>query len=403
MPDLITMSFATNFKPMALGDTNLFKPIKIGNCELKHRVVLPPLTRMRAHHPGNIPNRDWAVEYYDQRSKRPGTLLITEGVFPCPQAGGYDNAPGIWSEEQIAEWKKIFAKIHENGSFVWPQLWVLGRQAYPDALARDGLRYDSASDDLYMDEEQKEKALKSKNPQHGLTKDEIKQYIKDYVQAAKNSIEAGADGVEIHSANGYLLNQFLDPISNHRTDEYGGSIENRARFTLEVVDAVVEAIGADRVGVRFSPYGVFGTMSGSQEPLIVAQYAYVIGELEKRAKAGKRLAYIHLVEPRVTNPFLTEGEGEDLGHTNDFVYSIWKGPIIRAGNLAIHPEVVKDMVKDDRTLIGYGRYFIANPDLVDRVEKGLPLNKYDRNTFYAMTDKGYTDYPTYEEAVKLGY
>ena len=397
------MSFATNFKPIALGETNLFKPIKLGTSELKHRVVMAPLTRMRAHHPGNIPNRDWAAEYYDQRSRRPGTMIITEGTFVSAQAGGYDNAPGIWSEEQIAEWKKIFAKIHENGSFVWAQLWALGRQAYADALARDGLRYDSASDNLYMDDEHKEKALKSKNPQHGITKDEIKQYIKDYVQAAKNAIEIGADGVEIGSANGYLLNQFLDPISNHRTDEYGGSIENRARFVLELVDALIEAVGADKVGIRFSPYHTFGTMSGSQEPTIVAQYAYVIGELEKRAEEGKRLAYLHLIEPRLD--LITPGDSEtkDIGEKNDFAYSIWKGLVIRSGNLAIHPEAVKDMVKDDRTLIAYGRYYIANPDLVDRLQKGLPLNKYDRSTFYAMSAEGYTDYPTYEEAVKLGY
>ena len=396
------MSFATNFKPVALGETNLFKPIKVGNCELKHRVVLPPLTRMRAHHPGNVPNKDWAAEYYGQRSKRPGTMLITEGPFISAQAGGYDNVPGIWSKEQIAEWKKIFARVHENGSFIWPQLWALGRQAFPGILARDGLRYDSASDDLYMDDGMKEQALESKNPQHGITKDEIKQYIKDYVQAAKNAIEAGADGVEIHNANGYLLNQFLDPISNHRTDEYGGSIENRARFTLEVVDAVVEAVGVDRVGIRFSPYSTYGVMSG-QDPLIVAQYAYVIGELEKRAKEGKRLAYIHLIEPRLDLLMPGDDETKDLGQTNDFAYSIWKGLVIRSGNLAIHPEAVKNMVKDDRTLIAYGRYFIANPDLVDRLEKGLPLNKYDRSTFYTMSAEGYIDYPTYEEAVKLGY
>ena len=396
------MSFATNFKPVALGETNLFKPIKVGSCELKHRVVLPPLTRMRAHHPGNVPNKDWAAEYYGQRSKRPGTMLITEGTFTSAQAGGYDNVPGIWSKEQVAEWKKIFARVHENGSFIWPQLWALGRQAFPGVLARDGLRYDSASDDLYMDDGMKEQALKSKNPQHGLTKDEIKQYIKDYIQAAKNAIEAGADGVEIHNANGYLLNQFLDPISNHRTDEYGGSIENRARFTLEVVDALIEAVGANKVGIRLSPYGTFGVMSG-QDPLTVAQYAYVIGELEKRAKEGKQLAYIHLVEPRLDLRMPGDGETKDLGQTNDFVYSIWKGLVIRSGNLALHPEAVKDMVKNDRTLIAYGRYFIANPDLVDRLEKGLPLNKYDRSTFYTMSAEGYIDYPTYEEAVKLGY
>ena len=398
------MPFVKDFKPIALKDTNMFKPIKIGNTEVAHRVVMPPLTRMRAHHPGNVPNKEWAVEYYKQRSQRPGTMIITEGAFPCAQAGGYDNAPGIWSEEQVAEWTKIFKAIHDNKSFVWVQLWVLGRQAFPDTLARDGLRYDSASDEVYMDKESEEKAKKSNNPQHGITKDEIKQYIKDYVQAAKNSIAAGADGVEIHSANGYLLNQFLDPISNKRTDEYGGSIENRARFTLEVVDAIVDAIGPEKTGIRFSPYGTFGTMSGGAEPLIVAQYAYVLGELEKRAKAGKKLAFVHLVEPRVTNPFFTEGQGEYKDGTNDFVYSILTGPIIRAGNYALHPEIAKEHVNnDDRTLIGYGRFFIANPDIVDRIEKGLPLNKYDRDTFYAMTTEGYLDYPTYDEAIKMGW
>lgn len=397
------MSFVKDFKPIALNDTNLFKPIKIGNTELLHRAVLPPLTRMRAEHPGNVPNKEWAVEYYDQRSRDPGSMLITEGVFISPQAGGYDNAPGAWSEEQLVQWKKIFAKVHENKSFIWPQIWALGRQSFPDTLSRDSLRYDSASDEVYMNEEQEAKAKKSNNPQHGLTKAEIREYIARYVQAAKNLIEAGADGVEIHSANGYLLNQFLDPISNKRIDEYGGSIENRSRFVLEVVDAVVAAVGAEKVGIRFSPYGTFGTMSGGAEPTIVAQYAYVIGELEKRAKEGKRLAFIHLVEPRVTNPFLTEGEGEYTEGTNDFVYSIWKGPIIRAGNLALAPEVARELVKDDRTLLAYGRFWIANPDIVERLRKGLPLNKYDRDTFYSMTTKGYLDYPTYEEAIAQGY
>ncbi|SCU87466.1 LAMI_0D06172g1_1 [Lachancea mirantina] len=395
------MTFVKDFNPIALKDTNLFKPIKIGNNQLQHRVVMPPLTRMRAHHPGNVPNKKWAVKYYDQRSKVPGTLIITEGAFPSAQSGGYDNAPGVWSEEQMHEWAKIFDKIHANKSFVWVQLWVLGRQAFPDTLARDKLRYDSASDEIYMDEATEIKAIECNNRLHGITKKEIQQYIKDYVAAAKNCIEHGADGVEIHSANGYLLNQFLDPISNKRTDEYGGSIENRARFTLEVVDAVVEAIGHDKVGIRFSPYGTFGTMSGGSDPTLLAQYAYVIGELEKRGQAGKRLAFLHLVEPRVTNPFFKEGEGWYKEGTNEFAYSIWKGPIIRAGNYALDPKAAKaDVQNDDRTLIGYGRLFISNPDLVKRLEKGLPLNAYDRNTFYAMSDKGYLDYPTYEEAIK---
>ena len=397
------MSFVKDFTPVALNDTNLFKPIKVGNSELQNRIVLPPLTRMRASHPGNVPHKQWAAEYYSQRSQAPGTMLITEGTFISAQAGGYDNAPGIWSDEQVTEWKKIFAKVHENKSFVWVQLWNLGRQSAPDNLARDGLRYDSATDNLYMDEKSKEKAEKSNNPQHGITKDEIKQYVKEYVQAAKNALAAGADGVEVHSANGYLLNQFLDPKSNHRIDEYGGSIENRSRFTLEVIDAVVDAVGADKVGVRFSPYGTYGNVSGGSEPLIVAQYAHVIGEIEKRARAGHRLAYIHLVEPSVTDPFLTEGVGEYDDGTNDFVYSIWKGLIIRAGNLALHPEIAVEYAKDERTLLAYGRFFIANPDLVERLKKGLPLNNYKKDLFYAKTSEGYIDYPTYEEAIAKGW
>ncbi|KAI8383163.1 OYE2 [Nakaseomyces glabratus] len=397
------MPFSKDFEPVAFKDTNMFKPMKVGNTTILHRAALPPLTRMRAHHPGHIPNREWAVEYYKQRSQRPGTMLVTEGVFPSAQSGGYDNAPGIWSEEQMVEWRKIFNAVHDNKSFAWVQLWVLGRQGFPDSLARDGLRYDSASDGIYMSAEQEEIAKKSNNPQHGITKDEIKQYIKDYVQGAKNAIAAGADGIEIHSANSYLLNQFIDPKSNKRTDEYGGSIENRARFTLEVVDAIVDAIGPERTAIRLSPYGTYGDMSGGAEPLIVAQYAYIIGELERRAKEGKRLAYLHLVEPRVLDPFAPEGEDVYNEGTTDFAYSIWKGPIMRAGNYAIHPEVAMEVLKDDRTIVGYGRYFIANPDLVDRLEKGLPLNKYDRSTFYAMSAEGYIDYPTYEEAIKMGW
>lgn len=397
------MPFVKGFEPISLRDTNLFEPIKIGNTQLAHRAVMPPLTRMRATHPGNIPNKEWAAVYYGQRAQRPGTMIITEGTFISPQAGGYDNAPGIWSDEQVAEWKNIFLAIHDCQSFAWVQLWSLGWASFPDVLARDGLRYDCASDRVYMNATLQEKAKDANNLEHSLTKDDIKQYIKDYIHAAKNSIAAGADGVEIHSANGYLLNQFLDPHSNKRTDEYGGTIENRARFTLEVVDALIETIGPERVGLRLLPYGTFNSMSGGAEPGIIAQYAYVLGELEKRAKAGKRLAFVHLVEPRVTDPSLVEGEGEYSEGTNDFAYSIWKGPIIRAGNYALHPEVVREQVKDPRTLIGYGRFFISNPDLVYRLEEGLPLNKYDRSTFYTMSAEGYTDYPTYEEAVDLGW
>lgn len=269
-------------------------------------------------------------------------------------------------------------------------------------MARDGLRYDSASDDVYMNEETKQAAIKAGIKQHGITKDEIKQYIKEYVESSKKIIASGADGVEIHSANGYLLQQFINASSNKRTDEYGGSIENRARFTLEVVDALVDAIGAERVAIRLSPFFRSAGMLGVDEPEVFEMYSYILDELEKRAQNGKRLAYVHFIEPRVTKGWNENDDGADYKHSNDFVYDHWKGPVIRAGNFAAHPDLTTAAL-NDRTLIAYGRYFISTPDLVHRLAEGLPWNKYDRSTFYSPDAKGYIDYPTYEEAIKLGW
>ncbi|KAL6941837.1 hypothetical protein ACO0QE_002996 [Hanseniaspora vineae] len=396
----MTYTYDKRYTPNNFDGSNLFKSIKVGNMELPQRIAMAPLTRMRADD-NQVPNLDnMAEEYYDQRSQRPGTLIITEATFISAQAGGYPNAPGIWNDTQAAQWKKIFERIHKNKSFVYVQLWNLGRQASPAYLKSQNLKYIGATDDLYMDEASKKEALDCGNELKGLTKDEIKIMIENYVKSAKLAIENGADGVEVHSANGYLLNQFLDPISNQRTDEYGGSIENRSRFTLEVVDAVVAAIGADKVGVRFSPYGQFGTMSGGANPLIVAQFAHVIGELEKRAQenAKNRLAYVHLVEPRVTDPFATEGEKEYLDGTNDFVYSIWKGVVMRAGNYVLDSKAaLKDVNANDRTILALGRFWISNPDLIDRIEKKLPVTAYVRETFYAKGPVGYTDYSNYSE------
>ncbi|SCU80487.1 LANO_0B00276g1_1 [Lachancea nothofagi CBS 11611] len=396
------MTFIENFEPVSLKDTNLFKPIKIGNALLQHRAVLAPLTRVRAEIPGDVPSRKWSAEYYAQRATFPGTLLIAEGTLISAQAGSAARIPGIWSQEQVHQWKEIFARIHEHQSFAWIQLYAPGRQASPAYLAQQGLQYVGASTGVYMDNASKEEAERVDNQLHGLTKSEIKQYILDFVHAAENSIKAGADGVEIHAANGYLLNQFLDPSSNLRSDEYGGSIENRSRLVLEVVDAVVEAIGCEKVGVRFSPYGTYGTMSGTSDPMIVAQHAHVIGELERRAREGKRLAFLHVVEPRVINPHYDEDDKKSWykGGTNDFVYSTWGGAIIRAGNYALDPDAARrDVNADNRTLIAYGRLFISNPDLIERLEKGLPLNAYDRSSFYTFTAEGYLDYPKYQEAL----
>ncbi|KAL6949120.1 hypothetical protein ACO0QE_001610 [Hanseniaspora vineae] len=396
----MTYSHVKDYKPVDLKNSNLFKPIKLNDkITLKHRITMAPLTRFRADDNG-VPNKNgWAETFYAQRSVAPGTLIVSEGAYVCAQAGGTPNAPGLYTEAQMKEWAKIFAQIHENKSYIYVQLGGLGRQANPASLKTQGLKFVGVTDNLYMDEQSKKKALDCGNKLKGLTLEELEVLKNSYVKAAKNCIEYGADGVEIHCGNGFMLNQFLDSLSNQRTDEFGGSIENRSRFILKVVDAIVDAVGADRVGIRLSPYGTYGTMSGGANPLTVAQYAHIIGELERRAKEepSKRLSYVHIVEPRVPNPDFLEGTNEYLDGTNDFVFSIWKGLVMRAGNYALdNKTALKDVNTNDRTLLAYGRYFISNPDLVERLEKGLPLTQYDRDTFYTKERKGYTDYPNYK-------
>ncbi|GAV55204.1 hypothetical protein ZYGR_0AS05280 [Zygosaccharomyces rouxii] len=396
------MSFTKRFQPVPLGDTNLFKPIKVGDVQLNHRAVLAPLTRLRCAS-DNLLSEEFAPDYYSQRSQEPGTLIITEGAVPSLQSIASSRTPGLFTDEQLSVWSRVFRKIHENGSFVFVQMWSAGRNADLEVLTKNDLRYDSATDNLYIDNKAEETAAKLLLAQHGITKQEINDYIRDWVRAAKLTMETGADGIEVHGANGYLLNQFLDPISNHRSDEYGGSIENRSRFPLELIDALIDALGASKLGIRLSPYGLYGGMSGGDNPLIVAQHAYIIGELEKRAQRGNRLAYIHLVEPRVTIPSLPEGQGVYGGGTNDFVYSIWRGVVIRCGDIALYPNLAKEFTDNRRTLIAYGRFFISNPDLARRLRDGLPLTEYNRATFYTFDSVGYTDYPNYETCLKLGY
>lgn len=358
-----------------MSSSNLFKPIKVGNNELQHRVVMPPLTRFRS--PQHVPTKHVA-EYYAQRSSHPGTLVVTEAVFITPQAGGYLNVPGIWTQEQVEAWKPAFEAVRRNKSTGFMQLWAIGRQADPKVLKQEGNDYVSASDVAMAN-------MPDTKPRP-LTTAEVKQYVRDYAQAGINAIKAGAHGVEIHSANGYLLDQFLHENSNLRTDEYGGSIENRARFSLEVVDALIEAIGADKVGIRLSPWNCYGDVDPGVSP--IPQWAYLVKELQRRAVEGKQLAYVHLVEPTA---FYNDPEG-----SNNFIRHIWKGPLIRCGELAKVAEQIAD--SDDNTLVAVGRLFISNPDLPSRMKNGQKLTKYDRSTFYSQSTKGYTDYPFFEES-----
>lgn len=353
----------------------LFKPIKVGDYDLEHRVVMPPLTRFRS--PNHVPTAHVA-EYYRQRTSTPGTLVVTEGVFVSPQAGGFLHVPGIWSQEQVEAWKPAFSQVRQNKSIAFMQLWAIGRQANPDVLKKEGNDYVSASDiPMASSPDVKPRAL---------TRTEIKQYVRDYANAGINAIKAGAHGVEIHSANGYLFEQFLHENSNNRTDEYGGSIENRARFVLEVVDALIEAIGASKVGIRLSPWNAYGDVDPGVSP--IPQWSYLVMELEKRARDGNRLAYIHLVDPTA---FYNDDQG-----SNEFIRVTWKGPLIRCGSLIDVAEKIAD--SDDQTLVAIGRLFISNPDLPHRMKHGYKLTKYDRSTFYTQGTKGYIDYEMYEQA-----
>ncbi|KAK0455306.1 uncharacterized protein EV420DRAFT_594258 [Desarmillaria tabescens] len=363
----------------------LFQPTKVGAVPIKHRVVLAPLTRFRASK-AHIPHVHIVKEYYEQRAHTPGTLMITEATYIAERAGGYDNIPGIWNQHQIDAWKEITDAIHAKGSYIFCQLWALGRSADPKLLASKGLPYVSASDVQLSSETAAPRPL---------TVEEIEEYIELYAQAARNAISAGFDGVEIHGANGYLLDQFTRDVTNKRTDMYGGSIENRVRFPLEVVDAVAEAIGPERVGYRISPW------NNSKDMKMVdpkPTFRYLASQLKARQP---RLAYLHVVEPRMIG--LYDRKDEDIGshEENDFLRSVWSPkPLISAGGYDRRSAI--DTAENKGDLIAFGRHFIANPDLVYRLEKDIGLNAYDRKTFYLpgeITPRGYTDYPFAEDYV----
>lgn len=363
---------------MTKNSLNLFKPIQIGDVTLGHRLAMAPLTRRRATE-DHVP-LEKHVRYYGQRASYPGTLIVTEGTFMSTRSSGGHHVPGIWNDKQIEAWKPVFKAIHDQGSKVFVQIWVLGRAAELDVLKAEGNDLVSPSVTPIPGVDVLPRAM---------TVQEIKEYVQEYVRAAKNAIAAGADGVEIHNANSYLLDQFLHENTNQRTDEYGGSIENRSRFTLEVVDAVVGAIGAGRTAIRFSPWGTFrDDVQYGITP--IPQFSYVVEQLEKRGREGKRLAYLSLVEPRVNGNQDVEARG-----SNDFIDSIWSGVLMKAGGLVHSAREVAQ--KDDRTIVALGRYFISNPDVVKRIELGLELNPYDRSTFYTWDEHGYIDYPFYEE------
>lgn len=383
-----------------LKNTKVFAPIKVGRNTLSHKVVFAPSTRMRATK-DHVPS-DLLLKYYDDRSKFKGSLIITEGTHPSIKTGLYATAPGIYTDKQVQGWKKVTDKIHQNGSFASVQIWALGRVGDPVVTKSQGGALVSASA-LYEDENAEKAAIAAEFPVHALTEDEIKDLIyKDYTIAAKNAVEAGFDYVELHGAHGYLLDQFFQPVSNQRTDKYGGSIENRSRFILELIDHLSTVIGADRLAVRISPWAKFqGMLAEEDEVSPVANFSYFLSELERRAEKGQRLAYVSVVEPRVLG--IVSVESKKQYGDNEFVKAAWSGVIVRAGNYTYDApsfKTVIDDVDDERTLVGFSRYYISNPDLVSKLFKGEALNPYDRDTFYGWDNWGYNTYTKSGEAVQ---
>lgn len=356
--------------------SRLFKPLKIGDIEIQHRIGMAPLTRLRASY-DRVPT-PLMKEYYGQRSAVPGTLIISEGTFVSTNCGGFPYAPGIWREDQIAAWKTITDEVHSRGCFIFCQLFAMGRAANVEVARKEG-RPIVAPSAIPMEED-------AAVPR-AMTIEEIHQTVRDFEQASKNAIRAGFDGVEIHGANGYLLDQFLQDVSNKRQDAYGGNVENRSRLLDEVIKAVAGAIGPKRVGLRLSPWSPFQGMR-MKDP--IPQFTDII------TKAGQSdIAYLHLVESRIS------GAVDYNAHDRlDFAYDIWNGPLLVAGGYTPleAQRLVDEKYPQKDIIVIFGRFFISNPDLIYRVREGLKLSPYNRETFYAFQSAvGYLDYPLSEE------
>ena len=352
---------------------DLFSSLTLGAIALKNRVVMAPLTRNRAGE-GGVPQAI-NVTYYEQRAT--AGLIITEATPIAPMAHGYPALPGIYTDAQIAGWKKVTDAVHAQGGKIVIQLWHVGRISHPSLLPNQSLPV-APSAIKPAGQAFTYQGLQDYVTPRALELDELPTIVQDYVHATRCAIAAGFDGVEVHAANGYLLDQFLRDGSNHREDAYGGSIENRTRLLLEVVQAVVETIGADKVGVRISPVNPFNDMKDSQPQ---HTFNYVAQALNQFG-----LAYLHAVEGGI------HGGGESEPFDFEALRKLFKnGYIANLGYDKARGNAV--IASGHADAVAYGVPFIANPDLVSRYAKDAPLNEADSSSFYGGTDKGYTDYP----------
>jgi N-ethylmaleimide reductase len=366
----------------------LFSPLKVGPYQLGHRVAMAPLTRMRAEKPGLAP-RPLNAEYYAQRAT-PGGLIIAEASPVMATGFGSPGVPGIYTQAQAEGWRKVVDAVHAKGGVIFLQLWHVGRVSHSSFQPGGALPVAPSavpiSDDLKTMTADG-KVVRYETPR-ALEISEIPGVIDAYRQAARNALQAGFDGVEVHGANGYLIEQFLQSKTNLRTDRYGGSIENRTRFLLEVTKAVIEVWGADRVGVRLSPYRV-ANGSGEADPMPL--YTHAIQLLNPLG-----LAYLHFIEPRSSGAGRAEVNHQNVPSAMVLFRSIWNGVLITAGGFT--GETAEAAISAGHAdAIAFGRIFISNPDLPRRLREGFPLTPYNRATFYGGEEAGYTDYPAYDE------
>lgn len=358
----------------------IYSTYQLGTIELKNRIVMAPLTRSRAI--DNIPN-DLMATYYGQRSG--AGLIITEGTSPSPNGLGYPRIPGAFSAAQVEGWKKVTKAVHEGNSRIFLQIMHTGRVGHPlnlpagaEVLAPSTIQ---AADQMYTDAE----GMKDLPTPKAMNVTEIETAVQEYITTAKNAMEAGFDGVELHAANGYLIEQFLNPLTNTRTDAYGGSIESRAKFLFELVDKIGTAIGKDKVGIRFSPFGVNAAMPIYDAEQTTADYNFLATQLKEK------VVYIHIVDHS------SMGTPEVPAALKQSMKDKFGGTFLYSGGLdKTSAEAVLEENKGD--LVVFGRAWLANPDLVERFKQDAPLNAPDMDTFYTPGEKGYTDYPTLETA-----
>ncbi|KAF1349159.1 12-oxophytodienoate reductase 1 [Delphinella strobiligena] len=392
-----------------LKDTILFQPWKLGNLSLEHRLVQAPLTRMRSTKDAddiNVPS-ELTVEYYRQRASK-GGLLLTEATDISRWASGYPGVPGLFSQTQLEGWKRVTDAVHSKGGFIYSQIWHTGR-ASPKGLL--GGKQPMSSSDIPISGKALDGTLYSDAPPRPMTVEEIQEVTNDFAKAAKNAIEAGFDGVEIHGMFS-RLDQFLHDNVNKRNDQYGGSIEKRSRFPLEVIKATCESIGSDRVGIRLSPYNYFQDTKDSDPN---SHWAYICEQIAALPQA-QRPSYVHSVEPRFDEQLdenakldalssYKTGNGVEAEATRKVAASLVPfRQILQKGGVQFfsaggfnRDNTVPKLDAGDADAIVMGRWFIANPDLPRRLAEGLPLNEYDRTTFYGASppEKGYTDYPLF--------